>query len=129
MLPEFHTSMDEFAESLETLQVNRNAIYRCGDFSIDLLKLYTKIHYNTFYNNLINAGYLPYISLPTRVTNHSASLLDNIFCREFGNNDSGVIVNNISNHQMIYTYNTLQERAAFTSHTKNIEVEKIIARL
>ena len=113
--------MDEFAETLETLQVNRNAIYLCGDFNIDLLKINTKIHYNTFYNNLIAAGYLPRISLPTRVTNHSATLLDNIFSTEFGNNDSGVIVNNISDHQMIYTYSTLQERAASTSHKKHID--------
>ena len=123
LLPEFHTFMDEFAETLETLQVNRNAIYLCGDFNIDLLKINTKIHYNTFYNNLIAAGYLPRISLPTRVTNHSATLLDNIFSTEFGNNDSGVIVNNISDHQMIYTYSTLQERAASTSHKKHIEIE------
>ena len=123
LLPEFHTFMDEFAETLETLQVNRNAIYLCGDFNIDLLKINTKIHYNTFYNNLIAAGYLPRISLPTRVTNHSATLLDNIFSTEFGDNDSGVIVNNISDHQMIYTYSTLQERAASTSHKKHIEIE------
>ena len=123
LLPEFHTFMDEFAETLETLQVNRNAIYLCGDFNIDLLKINTKIHYNTFYNNLIAAGYLPRISLPTRVTNYSATLLDNIFSTEFGNNDSGVIVNNISDHQMIYTYSTLQERAASTSHKKHIEIE------
>ena len=108
LLPEFHTFTDEFAETLDTPQVNRIAIYLCGDFNIDLLKIYTKIHYNTFYNNHIAAGYLPRISLPTRVTNHSATLLDNIFSTEFGNNDSGVIVNNISDHQMIYTYSTLQ---------------------
>ena len=75
--------MDEFAETLETLQVNRNAIFLCGDFNIDLLKINTKLHYNTFYNNLIAAaGYLPRISLLTRVTNHSATLLDNIFSME-----------------------------------------------
>ena len=113
--------MDEFAETLETLQVNRvefsTKLDLCGDFNIDLLKINTKNHYNTFYNNL------PRIGLPTRVTNHSATLLDNIFSTEFGNNDSGVIVNNISDHQMIYTYSTLQERAASTSHKKHIEIE------
>ena len=58
---------------MDTLQVNRNAIYLCDNFNIDLLKIYTKIHYNTFYNNIIAAGYLPRISLPTRVSNHSAT--------------------------------------------------------
>ena len=116
--------MDEFAETLDTLQVNQNAIYLCGNFNIDLLKINTKIHYNTFYNNLIAAGYPPRISLPTRVTNHNATLLDNIYSTEFGNNNSGVIVNNISDHQMIYTYSsTLQERAAPTLHKKHIKIE------
>ena len=111
--------MDEFAETLDTLQVNQNAIYLCGDFNIDLLKINTKIHYNTFYINIIAVGYLPRISLPTRVTNHNATQLDHIFWTEFGNNDSGVIVNNISDHQMIYTYGTLQEREASTLHKKH----------
>ena len=50
----------------------------------------------------------------------------NIFSTEFGNNDSRVTVNNISDHQMIYTYSTLQERAAPTlqkTTKKHIEIE------
>ena len=82
LIPEFHTFLDEFNKLLEILlQVNRNAIYLCG-----------KNHYNTFYNSLIAVGYLPRISLPTRVTNHRATLLDNIFSTEFRNSDSAVIV-------------------------------------
>ena len=115
--------MDEIAETLETLQVNRNAIFLCGVYNIDLLKINTKIYYNTFCNNLIAAGYLPRISLPTFVTNYSATLLDNIFSTEFRNKHSGKIVNNISDHQMIYTYSTLQEQAASRSHKKHIEIE------
>ena len=90
LLPEFHTYTDEFAETLDTLQVNRNVIYLCGDFKIDLFKKNnTRIHYNTFYNNLI-AALVQRISLPTHVTNHSATLhvLDNIFSTEYGNNIS-----------------------------------------
>ena len=59
------------------LRTNRSPIYLCGDFNIDLLKINWKNHYNTFYNSLTTAGYLPRISLPTRVTNHSATLIDN----------------------------------------------------
>ena len=70
----------------------------------------TKDHYNTFYNNLTAAGYLPRISLPTRVTSHSATLIDNIFSTELYNNDSAVIVNHISDHQMICTYSTNMDK-------------------
>ena len=147
LLHDFHKFQEEFDETLELLRVNRIPVHvlhyyimygniyniyiyiyniyniqsKCGDFNIDLLKLNVKDHYNTFFNNLIAAGYFPRISLPTRITNHSATLLDNI--TELDSNESGILVNNISDHQMIYTYNTTQRKSTFTSRKKMIEVE------
>ena len=110
LLSDFHSFQEEFDETLELLRTNRSPIYLCGDCNIDLLKINTKDHYNTFYNNLTAAGYLPRISLPTHVTNHSATLIDNIFSTELYINDSAVIVNHISDHQMICTYSTDTEK-------------------
>ena len=70
---------EEFAQTLEILQTMRSHVYIGGDFNIDLLKINQKHHYNAFYENLVTAGYLPRITLPTRITDHSATLLDNIF--------------------------------------------------
>ena len=42
--------------------------------------------------------------------------LDNIISAVFGYSDSGVIVNNVSHHQMIYTYSTIKGKAIFISH-------------
>ena len=67
---------------------NQSIIYLCGDFNIDLLKINTKNHYKTFYNNLTAAEYLPRISLPTRVTNYSATVIVNIYSTKLYNNDS-----------------------------------------
>ena len=124
LLPDFHTFQDEFDEALELLRTNRSPIYLCGDFNIDLLKINTKNHYNTFYNNLTAAGYLPHISLSTRVTNQSATLIDNIFSTGLYNNESAIIVNNISDHQMICTYSTHTDKTISTSSKKFIEIEK-----
>ena len=124
LLPDFHTFQEEFDEALEILRTNRSPIYLCGDFNIDLLKINTKNHYNTFYNNLTAAGYLPRISLPTRVTNQSATLIDNIFSTELYNNESAIIVNNISDHQMICTYSTNTDKTISTSSKKFIGIEK-----
>ena len=121
ILHDFRMFQEEFVEALENF--NRNTVYLCGDFNIDLLKLNVKDHYHTFFNNLIAAGYFPRISLPTRITNHSATLLDNIFTNELGSHQSGILVNNISDHQMIYTYNTTQIKSTSTSSKKFIEVE------
>ena len=78
LLPDFHIFQEEFEEAFEILRTNKSLIYLCGDFNIDLLKIKVKEHYSTFYNCLVSAGYLPRICLLTRVTNHSATLLDNI---------------------------------------------------
>ena len=121
ILHDFRMFQEEFVKALENF--NRNPVYLCGDFNIDLLKLNVKDHYHTFFNNLIAAGYFPRISLPTRITNHSATLLDNIFTNELGSHQSGILVNNISDHQMIYTYNTTQIKSTSTSSKEFIEVE------
>ena len=70
---------------------------------------------------MVSAGYLPRISLPTRVTDHSATLIDNIFSTVLDDSKSGVIIDNISDHQMIYTYSTEKKYPPLKS--KFIEVE------
>ena len=71
---------DEFVDALEILQSKRLQTYLCGDYNIDLLKIFQKNQYNIFFENLITAGFQPKIRLPTRLTDHSATLIDNIFC-------------------------------------------------
>ena len=46
------------------------------------------------------------VSLPTRYNRNtgSATLIDNIFTNHIDNSTSGVFTNEISDHQMIYTY-------------------------
>ena len=60
----------------------------------------------------------------TRVTNHSATLIDNIFSTELYNNDSAVIVNHIADHQMICTYSTDTDKNYYTPRKRFIEIEK-----
>ena len=97
---------DEFVDALEILQSKRLQTYLCGDYNIDQLKIFQKNQYNIFFENLITAGFQPKISLPTRLTDHSATLIDNIFCNRIDDNESGIIINHISDHQMVYTYST-----------------------
>ena len=70
---------------------------------------------------MVSAGYLPRISLPTRVTDHSATLIDNIFSTVLDDSKSGVIITNISDHQMIYAYST--EKIYSPHQSKFMEVE------
>ena len=41
----------------------------------------------------------PLINKPSRITNHSATLIDNIFSNAFGiSHNSGIVVNDLSDH-------------------------------
>ena len=64
-----------FAETLTLLQKKKRAIYIAGDFNIDLLKIKIKLHYSTFLENIISAGFYPNISLPTRYNLNTGSPL------------------------------------------------------
>ena len=98
LLSDITTFNEEFAETLDILHTKRTPTYLCGGFNIDLLKIHQKPNYCTFYDNLISSGYLPRISLPTRLTDHSVTLIDNIYSTVLDDHKSGVIVNTISDH-------------------------------
>ena len=95
-----------FAVNLTLLQKKKRSVYIAGDFNIDLLKINEKLHYSTFLENIISAGFYPKICLPTRYNRNtgSATLIDNIFTNHIDNSTSGVFTNEISDHQKIYTY-------------------------
>ena len=112
---------DKFVDTLEILQSKRLQTYLCGDYSIDLLKIFQKNQYNIFFENLIIAGFQPKLSLPTRLTSHSATLIENIFCNRIDNNESGIIINHISDHQMVYRYST--EKVYATRMRQYVELE------
>ena len=57
----------------------------------------------------------------TCLTDNSATLLDDIFCNRIDNNDSGIIINHISDHQMVYTYST--EKVYATRVRQYVELE------
>ena len=50
-----------------------------GDFNIDLFKF--QRHDKTKYvvESMLTTGYLPVITKPTRITDHSATLLDQLY--------------------------------------------------
>ena len=79
-----------------------------------------------FFENFVTAGYLPRITLPTRITDHSATLLDNIFTNVLEEHTLGFIINSISDHQMIYTYKNVEIQHTCTKSCTNryIEIEK-----
>ena len=78
-----HYNCDDFFQCLETcltsLTKENIEIYICGDFNFDLLKVDSDHLTQHFFNLLCSYGLLPHMLQPTRVTDHSTTVIDNIF--------------------------------------------------
>ena len=70
-----------------------------GDFNIDLAKIDTRIESENFLNTLVSYYFQPFILQPTRITDHSATLIDNIFLNSIEHSIiSGNIVYDLTDH-------------------------------
>ena len=71
--------MQKIIEIQSKIKEENKVSYLMGDFNIDLLK--ANIHAKTkeFVNDVISQGFLPKITRPTRITPHSATLIDHIY--------------------------------------------------
>jgi len=91
---------EKFNNLLEKINKESNKkVFIASDLNIDLLK--SEHHHNTeeFLNILLSNGFLPSISRPTRITENSCTLLNNIFmnCFEYLNYSS-IVYDDISDH-------------------------------
>ena len=78
-------------------------IFVCGDFNLDMLKINgAGSKSSIFYNTMSSLSLLPVISKPTRVTDETSTLIDNIFTNNFENFTSGIMKCDISDHYPIF---------------------------
>ena len=80
-----------------------NKIIMCGDFNIDLLKNNSNGPTGNFTDLTLTEGFVPKITIPTRVTHHSATLIDNIFIymKDIQDNDevvASILETDLSDH-------------------------------
>ena len=93
------TFNDYLQEILSLPSVCSKQIFILGDFNINLLNYDTNIQTTNFVNFLFCKQFLPYIVHPTRVTEHSSTLIDNIFSNTTHNETlSGNILTQITDH-------------------------------
>ncbi len=74
----------------------------CGDINIDGLKIDNNEIVNSFFNMILSNNFIPHITLPTRITDHSISIIDHILLKESdklcNKITAGNIYNNITDH-------------------------------
>ena len=75
-------------------------MYSCGF----LLKINVKLHYCTFFESIILAGFYPKNCLPTLYSEHWYCHSNRQHTNHIDNSTSGVFINDISDDQMSFTY-------------------------
>ena len=77
-------NIKHFLDSLEQTLSSSFFPYMCiigGDFNVDVLKIESRSMCKDYANLMLCNSFIPTITLPTRITHYSATLIDNIFVR------------------------------------------------
>ena len=69
-----------------------------GDMNIDLFKSDTHTKTNEYLESLFTLGFSPVITLPTRLTSSSATLIDHIYTNKLQSTNSGIIITDVADH-------------------------------
>ena len=96
----------KFIETLQTLLsspflINKRT-FIMGDFNLNLLHCNENANCHDFLDIMLSHNFVPLTKKPTRVTDSTSTLIDNIFVNNLANITTGVIVSDISDHYPIY---------------------------
>ena len=118
-----------FIEEISTVLSKLNKLsqrsYICGDFNINLLNINNSDHCNNFFEGITTLGFLPQITRPTRLSNDSNTLIDNIFTNNICKpHKAGILVTPISDHLMQFC--VIIGNFQISNHkTKYVEIESL----
>ena len=95
--------IDMFMSTISNIIVKANNENRhlilLGDFNINLLNFESHNKTNIFLDDIISNGVIPLITKPTRITDHSATLIDHINTNMTEHNiTSGIVITDIADH-------------------------------
>ena len=91
--------LDYVGNCLMQLNKENKEVYITGDFNLDLLRYETNPKIKEFYNLMPSNSFLPLITQPTRLTENTQTLIDNIFTNTFVyDNYSGNILIEFADH-------------------------------
>ncbi len=97
-------SVEYYENMLDKLKHEKQVILGT-DSNFNLLRIEDHPQTANFFNVLLANSFLPSISKPTRITEHTATLIDNIFLNNLTDNievNSGLLLEDISDHLPIF---------------------------
>ncbi len=74
-----------------------------GDFNLNLMNYENHTVTGKFLDGLYSNDFVPMITCPTRITSHTATLIDNIFTNHYFESASGLLLTDISDHLPIFS--------------------------
>ena len=95
--------LQAYQQLIEKLKLCKEHYLLLGDFNIDLLDYHSDITVSEFVNINFEAGNIPLITKPTRISDNSASCIDNIITDHVINESfAGVLIEDISDHLPVF---------------------------
>ncbi len=102
-----HTNKDDFINEInpiiDQIMAENKDTYIMGDFNIDLLKEEDERAIHDYLNMILSFNLIPSINKPTRITEKSATLIDNILTNNI-DISSAILVTDISDHFLTATF-------------------------
>lgn len=98
--------INEFSPHLERYESSNSEVIISGDFNINLLKVNDKPVISDYFDMLTSHSFYPKITLPTRLSNNSGTLIDNFLCKLTDttlDTTSGIVMSKLSDHQPYFT--------------------------
>ena len=103
--------MHTIMELLTLLNKEHKDIFLLGDINIDLLKYSDHLKTNEYLENIFSHGYIPLITKPSRITTHSATLIDHIYTnKQDFKSTSGIVITDVSDHFGIFSITQISNK-------------------
>ena len=94
--------IEEMSPIINTLQKENKYATIVGDFNMNLLQINEREKFDEFFDLMCTNIFFPKITLPTRSSKRSCTLIDQMFCKlphlDHANISSAIIMSNISDH-------------------------------
>lgn len=122
-----NTEFSNFLYDFEQILTGSNRpTYIIGDFNINLD--YDNKDKLNFEQLFFSYNFSPLINLPTRVSSHSASLLDNILTNIVSTHTSGVVIHDLSDHYPIFSISK-DSTFSVTGNIKTFSLQRNFSKL
>ena len=103
---------EQLNSMLQRMSGENKTLYTMGDFNMNLLNYENHHPTNNFLETLYSYSLTPLITKPTRITENTATLIDNIFTNNSLSGRrhlSGILYTDISDHLPVFCIDTCSE--------------------